>query len=64
MAVRAVYINAPLQDDNFDNSGVRDCVRAVGKMFRRGRLVTAYPDCGHDFPEGVRREAYDFLDKV
>ena len=62
MAGRALYINAPLQDDNFDNSGVRDCVRAVGGLFRRGRLVTTYPDCGHDFPSEVRQEAYRFLD--
>lgn len=64
IAGRALYINAPLQDDNFDNSGVRDCVRAVGGLFRRGRLVTAYPDCGHDFPEEVRQEAYRFLAKA
>lgn len=64
MAKRAVFINAPLHDDNFDNSGVRDCVRQVGGLFRRGRLVTAYPDCGHDFPPEVRQQAYAFLDHI
>lgn len=64
MARRAVFISAPLHDDNFDNSGVRDCVRAVGGLFRRGRLETAYPDCGHDFPPEVRQQAYAFLDRA
>ncbi len=64
MARRAVFISAPLHDDNFDNSGVRDCVRAVGGSFRRGRLETAYPDCGHDFPPEVRQQAYAFLDRA
>ena len=64
MARRAVFISAPLHDDHFDNSGVRDCVRAVGGLFRRGRLETAYPDCGHDFPPEVRQQAYAFLDRA
>jgi pimeloyl-ACP methyl ester carboxylesterase len=64
MAGRRVFISAPLHDDNFDNSGVRDCVRAVGGKFRRGALETAYPDCGHDFPMEVRQQAYAFLDRA
>ncbi len=64
MAGRRVFISAPLHDDNFDNGGVRDCVRTVGGLFRRGRLETAYPDCGHDFPPEVRQQAYAFLDQV
>ena len=64
MAGRAVFISAPLGDDNFDNSGVRDCVRAVSGLFRKGKLETAYPDCGHDFPPEVRQQAYAFLDRA
>ena len=29
LAPRAVFINAPLRDDNFEVSGVRDCVAAA-----------------------------------
>jgi hypothetical protein len=36
----------------------------VGSAFRRGRFVTAYPDCAHDFPPEVRQDAYRFLDQV
>jgi len=26
-------------------------------------LAANYPDCAHDFPEDVRKVAYEFLDK-
>jgi hypothetical protein len=64
MAGRALFISAPLRDDNFDNSGVRDTVAAVSGVFRPGKLVTAYPDCGHDFPAEIRQQAYAFLDRA
>jgi pimeloyl-ACP methyl ester carboxylesterase len=64
MAGRALFISAPLRDDNFDNSGVRDTVAKVSGLFRPGKLVTAYPDCGHDFPPEIRQQAYAFLDRV
>jgi dienelactone hydrolase len=63
IAPRPVFVNAPLHDDNFDVSGVDDCVRAVKARFPPGNLVVAHPDCAHDFPPEVREEAYRFLDK-
>jgi dienelactone hydrolase len=62
IAPRAVFINAPLHDSNFDVEGVRDCVRLASPHFPPGRLVARYPDAGHDFPPGVREEAYRFLE--
>lgn len=53
---RSIYINAPLHDDNFDNQGVRECLRRAGK-----KTVARYPDTGHDFPNDVRNEAYAFI---
>jgi pimeloyl-ACP methyl ester carboxylesterase len=66
LAPRPLFINAPLRDENFEVSGVRDCVRAAQpiyqKIFRRsGNLKVIYPSCGHDFPAEVRHAAYQFL---
>lgn len=58
LAGRAIFINAPLRDDNFDNSGVRDCVRMAGK-----KTVAVYPDAGHEFPDDIRAQAYEFIEK-
>jgi dienelactone hydrolase len=67
LAPRAVFINAPLRDDNFEVSGVRDCVKAAlpvyDKIFRaKKRLVAVYPSSAHEFPLAVRHAAYRFLD--
>ena len=63
LAPRGLFINAPLGDDNFDNSGVQDCVEAARpiyeKLFRAGdRLIARYPDAGHDFPTAIREEVF------
>ncbi len=65
LAPRPFFINAPLRDANFEVSGVRDCVAAARPVYEllgakdALRLVT--PDAAHDFPEEIRRQAYDFL---
>jgi dienelactone hydrolase len=65
IAPRAVFINAPAGDSNFEISGVRDCLEAAGPVYElygvRKRLVAVHPDCGHDFPAEIRIEAYEFL---
>lgn len=67
LAPRAVFINAPLKDDNFPVEGVRDCVAAAGPIYHlyhaSGRLEAAYPDAGHDFPPEIRDRAYAFVDR-
>jgi len=64
VAPRPLFINAPLHDANFDNSGVRDCVEAVRPIYALpGNLVLATPDAGHDFPPDVRRSAYEFVER-
>ncbi|MGH9663402.1 MAG: alpha/beta hydrolase family protein, partial [Bryobacteraceae bacterium] len=62
IAPRPVFVNAPLHDDNFDVSGVDDCVRVVRSRFPPGNLAVAHPDCAHDFPPEVRERAYQFLE--
>jgi dienelactone hydrolase len=69
LAPRPVFINAPLHDDNFEVSGVRDAVRAARPVYEQiydagDHLITRYPDAGHSFPDEVREEAYQFLDQV
>ena len=28
------------------------------------RLQIVYPDCSHDFPPAIRRQAYAFIDRI
>jgi predicted dienelactone hydrolase len=69
LAPRPVFINAPLGDDNFDVSGVKDCVAAALPVYRKiykagGNLQVVYPPGGHDFPTPVREAAYKFLERA
>jgi pimeloyl-ACP methyl ester carboxylesterase len=65
IAPRAVFISAPLHDDNFDIGGVRDCVNAARPIYKLldwpDGLQVVHPDCAHDFPDTARMQAYDFL---
>lgn len=67
LAPRPVFINAPLHDNNFEVSGVDDCVESAKKIYAlynvEEHLKVIHPDCGHDFPPEIREEAYRFLDK-
>jgi dienelactone hydrolase len=66
-APRPFLASAPLRDSNFEVSGVRDCIDAALPVYEllraKDRLTAHYPDCAHDFPEDVRRVAYDWLDR-
>lgn len=55
---RAIFVNASLHDDNFDNQGVRECMSKAGS-----KAVAAYPDAGHEFPDEIRAQAYAFIEK-
>jgi len=69
LAPRLVFINAPTGDDNFDVSGVKDCVAAALPVYRNifkaaRHLQVVYPPGGHDFPPQVREAAYKFLERA
>lgn len=68
IAPRAVFVSAPVKDDNFEVSGVKDVARIVDPIFRQASAKVmprfVYPDCGHDFPPEVREEAYTWLDSI
>ncbi len=63
IAPRAVFVNAPLHDANFDVTGARETVEKVKRRFRPARLQVVHPDRGHEFPAEVREEAYRFVDR-
>jgi dienelactone hydrolase len=68
IAPRAVFVNAPLGDSNFELSGVQDCLTAAAPVYAlhqaQDQLVALHPDCGHDFPLEARQQAYAFIDRV
>jgi hypothetical protein len=67
LAPRAFLASAPLKDDNFEVSGVKDCMAAAkpvyGLLGAKEKLKANYPDCKHEFPLEVRKVAYEFLDR-
>jgi len=67
IAPRALFINAPLHDANFEVSGVKDCLTAATPVYRllgaANALTATHPDAGHDFPPETRGAAYAWLDR-
>ena len=65
---RALFVSAPLHDDNFEVSGVRDCIEIAMPAYEMlgagDRLVAIYPNSDHDFPVDAREAAYSFIDAV
>jgi dienelactone hydrolase len=66
IAPRPVFINAPIHDRDFDVSGVKKVIESATKVFEllaaRDRMTAVFPDAPHDFPDPVRRQAYEWLD--
>jgi acetyl esterase/lipase len=67
LAPRAFFSNSPLHDGNFDYRGVEKAAPGARRVYELyghpERLRVTYPDADHDFPEPVRGEAYQFLDR-
>ena len=59
--------SAPVRDDNFEVSGVKDSIAAakpIYELYGKGdNLQANYPDSAHDFPQSARDVAYDFFDR-
>jgi dienelactone hydrolase len=68
LAPRAFFSNSPLHDDNFAVGGVKKAEAKARQVYAllgaADQLQIRYPDCGHDFPPEVRREAYRFIDRI
>jgi fermentation-respiration switch protein FrsA (DUF1100 family) len=66
-APRAFLASSPTGDDNFEVSGVKDCIKAAKPVYEllgaKDKLAANYPNCKHDFPPEVRKVAYEWLDR-
>jgi dienelactone hydrolase len=66
-APRAFLASSPQHDDNFEVSGVKDCIAAAKPVYEllgaKEKLAANYPDCKHEFPADVRKVAYEWLDR-
>jgi len=66
-APRPFLASSPINDDNFDVSGVRDSIQIAAPIYElyqaREYLQANYPDCAHHFPEPARERAYSFFDQ-
>ena len=67
-STRPIFVNAPLRDGNFQWRSVDRCVAAAKPVYRllgdEKNLIVRHPDCGHEFPDEVRHEAFRFIDSV
>jgi hypothetical protein len=68
LAPRAVLIIAPLNDGNFHWDSVDRIATAAKPVYQLygqpDRLRVEHPDCEHDFPDAMRRAAYELLDQI
>ena len=68
LAPRPIFVNAPLRDGNFQWRSVDRCAAAARPVYRllgdEKNLIVRHPDCGHEFPDEVRYEAFRFIDSV
>jgi len=68
LAPRRVLIAAPLHDSNFRHDSVDRVVAAARPVFELlgapENLRVEHPDCDHDFPDEMRRLAYETIDSV
>jgi dienelactone hydrolase len=67
IAPRAFLASAADKDNDFDLSGVKDCVTAAKPIYKllnaADKLETSYYAAGHSFPPAARKAAYEFLDR-
>ncbi len=65
IAPRAVFISAPLNDDNFKWNSVKRIVENATRRCHKTGIIPHFhlehPPCAHDFPTKTRDRAYEFL---
>lgn len=68
LAPRPLFINAPLEDANFNHASVDAIVRAARPVYqllgRPDGITLEHPAGGHDFPSPTRERAYEFLERA
>lgn len=67
LAPRDFLAIAPLHDDDFLAHSAANVVKDASTIYNMyhvsEKLRIEHPDCGHDFPEKMRKMAYDLFDK-
>jgi len=67
LAPRPFFVNAPLDDSNFEVAGVKKVMASAARVYElreaEEKLHVVHPDCAHDFPDPVRQSAYEWLDR-
>ena len=65
-APRAFLACSPVEDSNFEVSGVRDVIQMAKPVYELAgkpeNLQAVYPNAKHDFPPATRETAYEFFD--
>ena len=65
LAPRAFFSNSPVNDSNFDVTGVRKAFAKAEEVYSlfdaTAKLKLVTPDAPHDFPEPQRLQAYEWL---
>jgi dienelactone hydrolase len=68
LAPRAFFSNSPINDPWFNVRSIKAVEPKIREVFAllgaTDRFQIRYPNCDHDFPPEVRREAYAFIDQV
>ncbi len=67
LAPRPFFVNAPIGDSNFKWQSVDKILTAARPIYalhgKLNNVEVVHPDCAHDFPEAVRLQAYEVLEK-
>jgi hypothetical protein len=67
LAPRLCFLSAPLRDSNFKWQSVDAIMAAAAPVYAlygaSENLKLEHPDCEHDFPPAVRKQAYELLDQ-
>jgi putative membrane-bound dehydrogenase-like protein len=68
LAPRTFVSVSPVDDENFDISGVKKAIPVAGSVYAllnaRNELILMTPDCDHDFPTDMRLHSYAVMDRV
>ncbi len=68
IAPRALFTSSPTGDSDFAVAGAREVVASALPIYnlfgKAANLEAVYPEAEHSFPEGARRRAFAFLDRV
>ena len=66
IAPRPLFVSAPLEDSNFEVSGVKKVEQSARQVYElcgaESALRFEYPDAKHDFPSDVRQTVYRWLE--